>query len=244
MGPRILRDVIDSTQSQAIADARAGATAGTRIVARRQTGGSGRSGRRWASPLGGLYLSEILAAPPIGRALLPLAVGAEISQAFAMRYGVHTLVKWPNDLLVATGHRPRKLAGILCDAIAAPWGQAVVVGVGVNVAAPLTDFPPDLRPRVAALSELTAPSPGLEDVENEVVSAIERAEIGLRSEPGRNRLLRLCREALYGLGRRARVDGRPFGIIRGLGEDGALLLGDGVAQRVVHAGNVSVEESA
>lgn len=244
MGPRLFRESIESTQAHAIAEARSGASPGTLVVARRQSRGLGRAEHVWASPPGGLYLSEVLGAPPAGPTLLPMAVGVEIAQSLATRYGIHTLLKWPNDLLVVGGRRPRKIAGILCDAVAAPWGPAVVVGVGVNVAAPPNDFPLELRRYVVGLSDLVRPDPDLDDVEVSVVGAIDRAARGLRSEPGRNRLLRLCRESLYGLGRRAVVDGRPAGVIRGLNDDGSLLVAEGHVHSSVHAGSLLVEEVA
>jgi BirA family transcriptional regulator, biotin operon repressor / biotin---[acetyl-CoA-carboxylase] ligase len=244
VAPRILRESIDSTQTHALADARSGAPAGTRVVARQQSRGLGRSDHRWASPPGGLYLSTIVAAPSRGPSLFPLAVGAELAQSFASRYGVHTLLKWPNDLLVVGDRGPRKIAGILCDAVAAPWGGAVVVGIGVNVAASPNDFPLELRRHLVGLSELVRPAPDLEDVETEAVAAVDRAFRGLSSEPGRNRLLRLCRESLYGLGRHAVVDGRPAGVIRGLNDDGSLLVSEGHASVSVHAGSLLVGEAA
>ena len=244
MVPRLLRESIDSTQSHAIALAREGAVAGTRVVARRQSLGVGRADHRWASPPGGLYLSQVLDGDGARDLLLPLAVGAELSSAFADGYGVHTLLKWPNDLLVVGARRPRKLAGTLCDSVAAPRGPSVVVGVGVNVSAAPNDFPLEIRPHVVGLAELVGSTPDLDEVESQVVRGIERASAGLRSEPGRNRVLRLAREALYGIGQRADVDGRPAGVIRGLNDDGSLRVSNGWAESSVHAGSVVVEEAA
>jgi BirA family transcriptional regulator, biotin operon repressor / biotin---[acetyl-CoA-carboxylase] ligase len=244
VAPRILRESIGSTQAHAIAEVRAGARAGTRVVARRQSEGVGRSDHRWASPPGGLYLSLVVEAPPPGSPLFPLAVGAELAQTMAAAYGVHTLLRWPNDLLVVGRGRPRKLAGVLCDGVAAPWGPSVIVGVGINVASSPNDFPLALRRQVVGLSELTQPVPSLDDLETRTVAAIDRAALGVRSEPGRNRLLRLCRESLYGLGRRATVDGRPSGVIRGINDDGSLLVTEGATSASVHAGSLLVEETA
>jgi BirA family biotin operon repressor/biotin-[acetyl-CoA-carboxylase] ligase len=244
VAPRILRGSIGSTQARAIAAVRAGAVPGTRVVARRQSQGVGRSDHHWASPPGGLYLSLVVEAPATGLALFPLAVGAELARSLATCYGVDTLLRWPNDLLVVGPLRPRKLAGVLCDAVAAPWGPAVVVGVGVNVAASPIDFPPELRRDVVGLSQLARPVPSVDEVEEEAVAAVDRAARGLGTEPGRTRLLRLCRESLYGLGHRATVDGRPSGVIRGINEDGSLLVSEGPWSTSVHAGSLSVEEPA
>jgi BirA family biotin operon repressor/biotin-[acetyl-CoA-carboxylase] ligase len=46
------------------------------------------------------------------------------------RYGVHPVIKWPNDILTARG----KLAGILSEAVADGNGiLAVIVGIGINL---------------------------------------------------------------------------------------------------------------
>lgn len=50
----------DSTQNQALKMADDPINNGAVIVAARQTGGRGRSGRRWVSPSGGIWLSVIL----------------------------------------------------------------------------------------------------------------------------------------------------------------------------------------
>lgn len=243
MGLRVLRDAIDSTQSHALRAAREGADPGTRIVARTQSRGLGRLDHRWASPHGGLYLSEIRADPRPGAGLLPIALGVELRQTFASRYHVHALLRWPNDLLIVGARKPRKLAGVLCDAIFAPWGPAVVIGVGLNVAARPLDFPAALRSKVVGLAELVQPPPELDALEADVVAAIDRACAAVVTEPGRRRILRLAREALYGLGRRARVDGQVAGRIQDVNEDGSLRLGLGGDGVDIHAGTLVVEEA-
>ena len=243
VAPRIVRESIGSTQSHAVAEVRRGAPPGSRVVARRQSDGAGRGSHRWASPPGGLYLSEVRAAPDAGTSLLPISVGVELAQTLAVRYGVHSLVKWPNDLLVLRGRSPRKLSGILCDAVAAPWGPAVVVGVGLNVSASASDFPLELRRHVVGLSEILGTAPDLDELEGLVVTAIDRAVRAVAHEPGRNRVLRLARESLYGLGRRASIDGQPVGVIRGLDDEGALLVGNGFTDVVVRTGGLAIEEA-
>jgi BirA family biotin operon repressor/biotin-[acetyl-CoA-carboxylase] ligase len=53
-------DSIDSTQNQALKMADDPANEGVVIVAEKQTGGRGRSGRKWVSPKGGIWISIIL----------------------------------------------------------------------------------------------------------------------------------------------------------------------------------------
>jgi BirA family transcriptional regulator, biotin operon repressor / biotin---[acetyl-CoA-carboxylase] ligase len=234
---------VDSTQRVAIDLARSGAMAGTVVVADRQEEGRGRLDHRWASPPGGLYLSVLVDAPPQGGLLVPLAAGAALSTALAP-YSARPLLKWPNDLVVVDPPRPpRKLAGILVDAVGAPDGRRLLaVGVGVNVAAPPTAYPPDLRPRVVQLSELAGRPVRVEEVERAVVPAVAGAVPRLRTAEGRDGVLERCRAQLYGRGRPVRVDGVPAGVLHELDEDGALLVDDGPRQTRVVAGDLLVED--
>jgi len=53
-------DTTDSTQNQALKMAGDSTNDGAVIIASKQTGGRGRSGRKWISPKGGIWLSVIL----------------------------------------------------------------------------------------------------------------------------------------------------------------------------------------
>ena len=53
-------DSVDSTQSQALKMVNELKNEGTIIIAEKQTGGKGRSGRKWISPKGGIWFSIIL----------------------------------------------------------------------------------------------------------------------------------------------------------------------------------------
>lgn len=231
---------LPSTQLEAIRRAREGLPAGTYVVAARQTAGQGRNAHPWISPAGGLYLSVIVAFPPIRPGLVPLAVGERLRQHFEEAYGVRSVLKWPNDLLVpAEGAPARKLAGILVDRVR---DDVAVVGVGVNVAVTRTDFPSELRDRVAVLRELTSYPPEVSQVETEVLEVIQSTGELLESDAGRQALLAACRRSLYGRGRAARVDGRKVGIIRDLGDEGELWVEGDHGPEAVWAGDLTVEE--
>ncbi len=123
---------VGSTNDEAGRLAKAGAPEGTVVWAREQTGGRGRRGRAWASPVGNLYCSTIL------RPDCPAARAAELSFVAALAVadivpaGRAVRVKWPNDVLVDGG----KIAGILPESSIGERGRAdhVVLGIGVNVA--------------------------------------------------------------------------------------------------------------
>jgi biotin-(acetyl-CoA carboxylase) ligase len=185
----------------------------------------------------------VVAEPPQGATLLPLGVGVMAGAGIDGRFGMPTVLKWPNDLLVVRPPEPpRKLVGTLTDRVEGPNGPSLAVGVGVNVSSRRSEFPEPVRDRVAILSDYVRTPPPLDQVESVVVDAIEQVGVMLRTESGRDRLLSACRSALYGVGRRALVDGRPAGVIRALGDDGALWLQDGHHRVPVRAGSVAVVE--
>ena len=99
-----------------------------------QSGGRGRFARAWASPLGGLYLSVAYRFARLIEPPAPLAVAVALALARTLReLDAPVSVKWPNDLLLEGG----KLGGILTELRGEPQGPCrVVIGVGVNLAAP------------------------------------------------------------------------------------------------------------
>lgn len=101
---------------------------GSWMRAARQTGGRGRLGRQWESPAGNLYASTLVRLtdndPPAHT--LALVAANAVHASIAPLCSGTTRIKWPNDVMVDGA----KIAGILLERA----GNAVVVGLGVNVA--------------------------------------------------------------------------------------------------------------
>jgi len=243
-GPREFYETLPSTQDRAVQLAREGAREGTRVVARCQTRGRGRLDKSWSSPAGGLYCSVVLRRPSEHASLLPLAVGARLATALREAYSVPVVLKWPNDLLVVQpGRPPRKLSGILADDVASPTlGRAVVVGVGINVRLPDDSLPPDLAGAVAALDEFARNPPRLENVEGILTTALHSAADGLSRPKQVEEVRALCRQLLFGIGRRVTVDGRPVGTLDTLGDEGELWVATDTNRVAIWAGDVRVED--
>lgn len=131
-----------STNADLLAAAKAGAAAGSVLVAEEQRAGRGRLDRSWQSrPGAGLTFSVLLRpaeVPPGGRGWLPLLTGVAVTTALSTQAAVEARLKWPNDVLTETADGPRKLAGILAEQA----GDAIVVGVGLNVSATQQELPP------------------------------------------------------------------------------------------------------
>ncbi len=124
-------DSVDSTQKQALKMADDPANNGTIIIAARQTGGRGRSGREWLSPKGGIWFSIIL--QPLSdisiTTLFPIASSLALSYALEKTFKISPELKWPNDLTI----KGKKIAGMLVDAsLESNRIENLVLGVGIN----------------------------------------------------------------------------------------------------------------
>ena len=124
-------DTVGSTNDEAAQLADSGASEGTVVWSREQTGGRGRRGRVWASPVGNLYTSTILRPDCPAQRAAELGFAAALAVADIVPAGREVRVKWPNDVLVDGG----KIAGILLESAIGQTGQVqhVVAGIGVNV---------------------------------------------------------------------------------------------------------------
>jgi BirA family biotin operon repressor/biotin-[acetyl-CoA-carboxylase] ligase len=190
-------------------------------------------------------LSIVLAAPDQHASLLPLALGAYVAEALDRRYQIPLALKWPNDIVVVNGGSPsRKLSGILVDRVTSPrLGAAAVAGIGVNVTTDRAELSASARERVAVLSELCRVPPELEEVEQIVVEAALSAAASARTATGLEEVRKLCRRRLWGVGRRAEVDGHPVGTIVALGDEGELWVEDQGERMAIRAGDLRVEET-
>jgi BirA family transcriptional regulator, biotin operon repressor / biotin---[acetyl-CoA-carboxylase] ligase len=137
--PRVHYRRVGSTNARARELAAAGAPHGTLVTAAEQSAGRGRQGRTWAAAAGRALLCSVLVRDP--PALLPLAAGVAVAEVV----GTGAQIKWPNDVLVDG----RKVAGILVEG--RPQEGWAVVGIGVNVALRMEDFPVELRSTAGTL---------------------------------------------------------------------------------------------
>jgi BirA family transcriptional regulator, biotin operon repressor / biotin---[acetyl-CoA-carboxylase] ligase len=121
--PFFYRDECGSTQELLGDTLPEGAVA----VCDHQTAGRGRLGRTWEAPPGTALLCSVFLRPPQGRraAELSLVGGMAAADAVEVALTLSAQIKWPNDVMV----NRRKVAGVLAEA----RGDAVVLGIGINV---------------------------------------------------------------------------------------------------------------
>jgi BirA family transcriptional regulator, biotin operon repressor / biotin---[acetyl-CoA-carboxylase] ligase len=215
-----------STNDDLAALAREGGGEGLWVRAERQSGGKGRQGRAWESPVGNLHASTLVRLRPGDPPAPTLALVAAVALHEAVAPLVpEARIKWPNDLLVDGA----KLAGILLER----EGDAVVVGFGVNLAA---------RPRfverpAASVAELADTTPDAAAFLGTLAEGFTRWLVRWRNEgvaPVRDAWLRSAHPSGTAL-----VTSDGAGLFDGLDDSGALRLRleDGTV-RLVHAGDV------
>ena len=133
-----LKEETGSTNADVADAARAGAAEGLIVVTEQQVAGRGRRDRVWVSPArAGLTVSVLLRPGDVPQrhwAWLPLLAGVALRDAVQRIAEVDAALKWPNDLLVGDG----KAAGILAEVT----GDAVVLGIGLNVTTRADELPP------------------------------------------------------------------------------------------------------
>jgi len=215
-----------STNADLLARARDGAPEGEILAAEEQTAGRGRMGRSWQSPpRAALTFSMLLRpapVPPARRGWLPLLAGTAVAGAVRTVAAVDARLKWPNDVLAGEA----KLGGILAEAV----GDAVIVGVGLNVSAVPQGLPEQALP-ATSLRALGAASLAREPLLAEILAEFGRWYLAWREaggDPDRCGLRAGYTRLSATIGRRVRVEmpgGQLLsGLAVGVDEDGRLLV--------------------
>ena len=239
---------LDSTSSELLR--RGPPERGTAVLlAERQTGGRGRRGRHWASPLAAHVSFSV--ARRFGGGLARLG-GLSLAAGVAAAEALHALgvagvgLKWPNDVVVGTPAGMRKLGGILVEGGGEHAGPAhAVVGIGVNVRLPASASEAIDQPWTE-LAQCLGAGDGAVD-RNVVAAALLGRVLPALAVFDREGLAPfLLRFAAFDMlaGRAVRVADGPrdhTGIACGVAPDGGLRLqlADGT-ERVFHAGETSV----
>ncbi len=211
------------------------------LIAERQTGGRGRRGKSWASPLAAhlyLSLSRQFSGGLARLGGLSLVAGVATAEALHESGYADVRLKWPNDLVV----EGRKLGGLLVEGGGEHAGPVrAVIGLGLNVRMPeamaatldqpwtdlarLMDPPPSRNALAARL--LTHLLLALDRFDVEGLAPFLASYARFDALMGREVIVHLAGES-------------QTGIATGIAEDGALRVRVGGKERVFHAGEISV----
>ena len=192
------------------------------VVVDRQTGGRGRQGRVWESPLGNFYGSLALVDPCAIRhsPQLGFVAGVAVYEALMALhpFGDRLKLKWPNDLLLDGA----KVSGQLLEGSTVSDHLRLVIGIGVNLAHHPQDTPypaTDLQSQLITIS-----------VASLLCSLCERFDYLLRVWDrgqgfARIRTMWLERAAYLDRDIEMRSEGRVvMGLFKGIDAEGRLLL--------------------
>ncbi len=139
---------------------------GTVITAQTQTSGRGRLGRSFYSPdKSGLYMSMIFIPKraeqisqgntenfkPVAQlspTLFTTIAAVAVCHILDKNFGIHTQIKWVNDIYL----NGKKVCGILTEGVVDAISgkiEAIIIGIGINVGP--CDFPAEIKERAGAV---------------------------------------------------------------------------------------------
>ena len=237
---------LGSTNDEAKKMAIGGCPEGTLIVTEEQTGGRGRLSRGWYSPLTkGIWFSVVLRPPfpPQEAPKCTLLAAVSLNRAIHDITGIACGIKWPNDILC----KERKLVGILTEMSAEMDAiNHIVIGMGVNVNIPASDFPDDLKDTATSLLLETGATVSRLDLFIRVLERLEELYLAVRNN-GFTAVLDAWRQESVTLGKKVRVVGmdRIFcGHAVDIDSDGALMVSTDSGMERVIAGDVSIRPAS
>jgi BirA family biotin operon repressor/biotin-[acetyl-CoA-carboxylase] ligase len=237
----ILRfDKINSTNTEALNQAKRGADEGLCVVANQQTEGRGRHGRVWISPKdAGLYFSIVLR-PRIETRFLPLLTlmsAAAVHDTLEQLFKIECDIKWANDVHV----EGKKICGILAETAETSKGLAVVVGIGINLKS--SNFPPEIEETATSIEAETGNVPDAENLLQSLTRFFSEYYDLLQSAGGAEKIRAAWAEkSSYFSGKSVKVvlaNETIYGTTRGIEENGALRVEtSGGEIKIIHAGDV------
>ncbi|WP_296803990.1 biotin--[acetyl-CoA-carboxylase] ligase [uncultured Methanobrevibacter sp.] len=210
---------------------------GTVIISEKQTQAKGRSGKHWASPLGGVWLSIILN-PNVDHSKLPLitlATGVAVAKTLENIGVENPEIKWPNDIMI----NGKKVCGILTEAVAKfNTIENVIIGVGIDANLDIEQFPEELQSGTTTLKKEL----GRDGNENLLIKTFleEFEKISEQfSHEGYEDILKEWRKRSYSIGKIVEVR-EPFNTyydayVLGISKEGALVVEkiDGTLEKVI-----------
>jgi BirA family biotin operon repressor/biotin-[acetyl-CoA-carboxylase] ligase len=219
----------ESTQRLLRADLPEGAVA----VCDVQERGRGRLGRTWDAPPGTAILCSLLLRPRGQRPVTELSLvgGLATAEAVERATNLAAQIKWPNDVML----NRRKVAGVLAEV----EGEAVMLGIGLNVNQRLHDLPGDARVAPASLYTIDGVDRNRAGVLADLIAALERTYL-LWQEGGLDAVYEGLGARDFLRGRKVFLDGES-GVGIGIDRSGRFEVAIGDQRRLVESGELLFE---
>ncbi len=187
------------------------------VVADEQRDGRGRKGRRWLSPLGGLWFTVILKNPP---ELITLAAAVAVAESLA-NLGYKAGIKWPNDII----YGGKKLGGIIAEKL----GEYVLLGIGINLR---NEIPHEVRDIATRIPEI--------EHNSLLLAVLDSLDLLIGMSP--EEIIERWKKYSITLGKNVCVpDENLCGIAVDVDTDGALLVRTEEGIRRIYAGDVLIQ---
>lgn len=236
-------DEIPSTNDALRQAAAAGAPHGQVLFAESQSAGRGRRDNRWISSRGRDLIVSFLLRPAASMSLWPrittlAALG--VCHAIEEELPLRPTIKWPNDVYV----NGRKVCGLLAETVHSPAGQALILGIGLNVNS--HEFPPTLAETATSLLQAMPAGVQVRELDRQALALqlLKALSVQLgRLENGFEEAVQEVRQRAWLTGKqiRATADGLEiFGRVLDLDHEGHLQLAlpDGSVRILSSADNV------
>ncbi len=238
---------VDSTNRYAI-DNFANLADNTLVTADSQSAGRGRRGKSWLSPPAmNIYATYIVKKPsfPIGRALWCGGLATLITIAESAP-DIDIWLKWPNDICCSSpdGDKFRKIAGLLAETWAPPGSnniEGVVVGIGINLNMSLELLNEIDQPATSILAE-TSKCTDCATFAEKLQSNFALMRKIAENDP--DKFFEIYSQSNGLIGRKITIktdkNSECTGIVKGVTEDGAILLEDENCEiRTIMTGDVN-----
>lgn len=217
----IVKEIIESTQTEAHILAKKGSEHGTIIIADEQTDGRGRIGRKWVSGKGkGVWLSIILR-PSFSiehASFITLFTSIVLNKVIKNTYNIDCKIKWPNDIYIGN----KKCSGILTELnTELKEINYLIIGVGINTHKSI--YPKELKNKVISLEECLDYAPNRILLINNFLKQFE-IDFDLFNKCSFTAFYEeyLCK--MYGIEKEIRINGKLTGRVKGINKSGHLLV--------------------
>lgn len=217
---------------------------GTLVIAKKQTGGKGRFGRKFESPEGtGLYMSVLIKSGKYNLNFITILSAVAVHRAIFEVCKIKTQIKWVNDI----HYNGKKLCGILTEAtIEGETGNInnIILGIGINTGK-WNELPEYLEKIITTLEDISCKKISQNKLCAEVLKNIEMLLNDISCENGIHNLLNEYKENLNVFNKNITVvfgKNRVNGYIKDITETGALMVIDNEnKEHIINSGEIIFE---